>query len=769
MGYQVRVQPPGAGFTEFDTLADLAAFNAAVLVAGCPVFVSTPRSYWCFDPTSTLTPNGTTTVAAVGGGNWILQSYEGISATSFLPYYPIGGGADDWPSMLAKLNVATILGISLLFMPVTIAGTPSVITCATAPGPYDIPNGARIEFAPGASVNSTLPQVDGHSSTPFYRNPLAAPLVNTTTLGSAPVLGTSILTVASSAGLAVAQDLYIAGGGGELNSGYTVTALGVGIVGTTDITAAGLYGGGGSLAGKTLILNVNGGGALTLNLVGAGNAASRAALFAAIVAEWPALTVQQGGSTGKELVLLASTSIVVGAGSANANLGIAAPTAVGTVITERPILKPFPYGSTVAITPGFAYNISIEGNEALCTGTGDRYVQIVMGRNCHVRRLRFQGTNVQQFTCAFDYGGVRCSFEYCAVINATGGTGFGLEDNEFSGIESCYCSGVQASGLVLNECNGCYINNSAAENCADGVVCLFEAPDAYGTHNCVIFNCQSLSNTGDGFKLWTATNVDVIGCTSQYNALSGFNCENGGTEVRFTGCCATNNGTYGLHLNSGGGGFYVANMRTADNGTAGVFAGGTSQTFVNLDTNEPGAGITVPSGQVVTIQGWRHNDGTAATGFAGLYCFNATGCRMTVNGARIETLNGPYPFIVYGSGSLLVIDQSIVLPAVYCGVYIGNSGTARIGTSVDVSATTNKFIDDGTGKGFNRGSVALTGAVGVAVKFGDIKSTDQVLFSLQTVGGTQGPVPSYTITPGTGFTVTGTAADTSVYNYRVLS
>ena len=40
MGYQVRVSPPGVGFTEFDTLADLAAFNAAVLVAGLLVYVS---------------------------------------------------------------------------------------------------------------------------------------------------------------------------------------------------------------------------------------------------------------------------------------------------------------------------------------------------------------------------------------------------------------------------------------------------------------------------------------------------------------------------------------------------------------------------------------------------------------------------------------------------------------------------------------------------------------------------------------------------------
>ena len=99
------------------------------------------------------------------------------------------------------------------------------------------------------------------------------------------------------------------------------------VVGTTDVTAAGLYGLGGTLNGLTLILNVDGGGALTLNLNGATNAESLPFLLAAIQALWPALSAVQGGAAGNQLVLAepsGGSTIVVGAGTANALLGLTA-------------------------------------------------------------------------------------------------------------------------------------------------------------------------------------------------------------------------------------------------------------------------------------------------------------------------------------------------------------------------------------------------------------------------------------------------------------
>ena len=62
------------------------------------------------------------------------------------------------------------------------------------------------------------------------------------------------------------------------------------------------------------------------------------------------------------------------------------------------------------------------------------------------------------------------------------------------------------------------------------------------------------------------------------------------------------------------------------------------------------------------------------------------------------------------------------------------------------------------------------GATGVDVANTAVTANSVILITLKTVGGTVGAVPAIkTITAGTGFNVAGTASDTSVYNYRIIS
>lgn len=106
--------------------------------------------------------------------------------------------------------------------------------------------------------------------------------------------------------------------------------------GSVDVTAGGLYGGGGTLNGLTLKLNVNGAGVLTLTLNGATNAANQAALLLAIHTLWPAITATVGGGGGNKLILTdalfgtPSTFIVDASSTALAALGLTAATYTGT-------------------------------------------------------------------------------------------------------------------------------------------------------------------------------------------------------------------------------------------------------------------------------------------------------------------------------------------------------------------------------------------------------------------------------------------------------
>ena len=67
------------------------------------------------------------------------------------------------------------------------------------------------------------------------------------------------------------------------------------------------------------------------------------------------------------------------------------------------------------------------------------------------------------------------------------------------------------------------------------------------------------------------------------------------------------------------------------------------------------------------------------------------------------------------------------------------------------------------------GTFVLNGTTPVTVSNTSIAITDAIIISLNTVGGVVGVVPAIqTITASTGFTVAGTAADTSTYNYAII-
>lgn len=66
------------------------------------------------------------------------------------------------------------------------------------------------------------------------------------------------------------------------------------------------------------------------------------------------------------------------------------------------------------------------------------------------------------------------------------------------------------------------------------------------------------------------------------------------------------------------------------------------------------------------------------------------------------------------------------------------------------------------------GTFVCNGTSSVSVSNSAVATTDIITISLNTVGGTVGAVPAIkTITASTGFTVAGTASDTSTYNYGI--
>lgn len=113
-------------------------------------------------------------------------------------------------------------------------------------------------------------------------------------------------------------------------------------------------------------------------------------------------------------------------------------------------------------------------------------------------------------------------------------------------------------------------------------------------------------------------------------------------------------------------------------------------------------------------------------------------------------------------------------------LFLDDAGTASLSLTGSGSPFTlgGKLVFDFKSNGivFKRGAngkvgtVTLNGTTPVVVGNTTVTLTDTIVFSLNTIGGTVGACPTIkTITAATGFTVAGTAADTSVYNYTIFS
>lgn len=122
-----------------------------------------------------------------------------------------------------------------------------------------------------------------------------------------------------------------------------------------------------------------------------------------------------------------------------------------------------------------------------------------------------------------------------------------------------------------------------------------------------------------------------------------------------------------------------------------------------------------------------------------------------------------------GGGRINSIVQAI--NGLYNGTTPFLSGAFN-GTIGVTAPNTGKFTTVTLKQGANSkaGTFTLTGATPVTVGNTSITANSVVVTTIKTVGGTVSPnAPNVlTITPGTGFTVGGTALDTSVYNYIVL-
>jgi hypothetical protein len=109
---------------------------------------------------------------------------------------------------------------------------------------------------------------------------------------------------------------------------------------------------------------------------------------------------------------------------------------------------------------------------------------------------------------------------------------------------------------------------------------------------------------------------------------------------------------------------------------------------------------------------------------------------------------------------------------IWTGITTSSGSTLRLGQNVNVSACATPFSIAGycsksLGSAAPNNPVAVNGVTAQTVTWPDLKSTERVFLSMHTKGGTPSALPFVTYTPGTSFSITSYALDTSTYDYEV--
>lgn len=453
--------------------------------------------------------------------------------------------------------------------------------------------------------------------------------------------------------------------------------VGVAVIGTTDATAVGLYGAGGTLNGKILKLNVDGAGESSLTLVAPIDVM---ALLTAIYAQWPALTSVAIAGASSQKITLTANQIVVGTGSVNAVLGLTVGDATGvSAVLDRPMVWPFIIGDTVAATSDACDNVTM--NMGKVTGYANQIVEFTQARDAHVSGLEYilAASEIPVPTppgigaTAFDVGCRDCSLndstiELPAEPRFLGGNGFYAQSNDGLILSNNRVAFAGNQGIAFLDCWGAIDQSNWTYECGWGHAVQRFDDDSYGCTDCQVIGGGDVGSYV-GLWLWGAIRTKVVGFSSARNSQYGCLIDRNCGPNYFTNCSFTNSSV----------GVYIS-------------AGINGSLFTNLNTDDTNVGLVIAG--TCTIQGWHHHSsspnanakaafvsGTGYNSFRDIDIVNIAGGAL---GSVID---------VQGTGTVVIDGGSIQGGTTTIGINIENAATVRIsnlklnsGVGVNVAA-----------------------------------------------------------------------------------
>jgi hypothetical protein len=488
---------------------------------------------------------------------------------------------------------------------------------------------------------------------------------------------------------------------------YDIRDIGVAAIGTADVTAAALLGGSGTLNGLTLKLSVDGAAEQTLTLVGADNAASTDSLLAAILTKWPSLWQVGLGGASLNVLLLAAQSLVVGAGTANAALGLTAgvPSSV-SVLLDRSIVWEHTIGDRFICAPSHPKDIELDFTGAAVSGYANQPIEFTQAQRVMVTGLNYKLSTDQipdlggaegLATLAFDVASRDCVFKDSTIEFPNdppyaGSNGIYCQSNDGTLIQNVRIRNARAQGYSFMDCYASNAISNVTSDCAWGHVFQRFDDSSFGCLDCACIACNDIgSNVGQW--VWGANRVKTVAFSSTKNSQYGLLVDRDCGATSYTNCSYTKADT-GVYIAAGVNGTSFTQLNTDESRVGIIIAGSTlvSQWHHHSANSSPTSLCAFVSGYGPNV--FRDIDLKNTAGGNGID-IQSTGT-VVIDGGKIEVGGTGYCIQVETNAHVRLCNLVLV-----GGLGIScSAGSVEIGPGCDFSAITetSQFILSGSGK-----------------------------------------------------------------------
>jgi hypothetical protein len=434
-----------------------------------------------------------------------------------------------------------------------------------------------------------------------------------------------------------------------------------------------------------------------------------------------------------------------------------------TLELDEPLLEAFASGDGVSVLASVPTRCYLIGVGATFTGSGERAIELADAGWCRAIGWKIAEATMVGNLVAMDVGGRHNVIDDMDIdACATGILGAALESNDHSIIGKLVkVRRATQLGIGVLDCNESGVEKGATATESPLGIALTADGNTSGCSDCWIDGTANKCTTA-GIAVVAGSSGSRIGGGGGGSPIGlligGDGSAPTGTKVagKFT------RNTIGIQIGLGAKQTALRDVDLSNNVTTaldihddcevdGITSDGVSGTSPT---------IAIAAGRVVCKRA------NLTQTVPGSLCIEVTGGTLSLHDSLVTTDGGSFGLVVRAGASARVGRTKFAGCSV--GIYGAAGGPVNREDGVDTSTCTTGYTS-ASGNQFSFGSFNANGATDVDVPFTGATAADRLVITRRADGGTPGPTPKHkSTTAGTKYVVTGTALDTSTYDFTVV-